>query len=276
MPSIFLSHCHSDKTLARKLARQLESNDIEVWIDEAEILVGDSLIEKISEGIDEMDFLGVLLSPESAKSEWVKKEVDIAMNHEIEGKRVKVLPLIVADCELPGFLQGKKNLRFTAEEEFESSFGELMRKLNSSASPPRGVSALAKAEWNAHTGRGDLPAMMNSLRERTEMCIATPDFENAVMVCLETRAAFSCFYMYSLSNPEDAMRQAAELKELLVFAKSAIEVIDIEGAKGENRLQLEFFIQNIDERISVASLVGEGRSAAEVRQNLRERYERIV
>jgi len=37
----------------------------------------------------------------------VKKEVDIAMNQEIEGRRVKVVPILLDAVDLPGFLKGK-------------------------------------------------------------------------------------------------------------------------------------------------------------------------
>jgi hypothetical protein len=107
MQSIFLSHSHADKEFARKLAEDLKRDGVRVWIDEAEIRVGDSLIAKLREGIDLVDYVGVILSPDSVGSTWVKYEVDVAMNQEIAGKRVKVLPILYKDCDLPGFLLGK-------------------------------------------------------------------------------------------------------------------------------------------------------------------------
>jgi len=95
MSSIFLSHNHDDKPFVRRLAQDLQEAGARVWLDEAEMMIGDSLIEKIRQGIDEMEYLGVILSQNSVKSEWVKREVDVAMNQEIEGKRVKVLPLVI-------------------------------------------------------------------------------------------------------------------------------------------------------------------------------------
>jgi len=51
MSSVFLSHNSKDKKWVRKLAERLTSDDVVVWIDEAELNIGDSLIEKISVGI---------------------------------------------------------------------------------------------------------------------------------------------------------------------------------------------------------------------------------
>ena len=50
-----------------------------MWVDEAEIKLGDSLINKIREGIDKVEYIGVILSNNSINSEWVKHEIDIAM-----------------------------------------------------------------------------------------------------------------------------------------------------------------------------------------------------
>jgi len=57
---------------------------INVWLDEAEIKLGESLIEKIREAIDSVEYVVVLLSKNSVGSNWVKKEVDIAMNEEMK------------------------------------------------------------------------------------------------------------------------------------------------------------------------------------------------
>src|SRR6185295_18213445 len=120
MSSIFISHNYQDRPFAKKLANDLGKFGIRVWLDEAEIKIGDSLIEKIQTGIDEMEFLGVILSNNSIKSEWVKREVEMAMNHEIKRKRVKVLPILIERCPLPGFLEGKLYADFT----LTSNYGE--------------------------------------------------------------------------------------------------------------------------------------------------------
>ena len=89
MLNAFISHNFKDKPVARKIANILNSYGVKTWIDESEIKLGDSLIEKISAGIDTGDYLIALISKNSIASEWVKKELSIAMSQEIEGKRLK-------------------------------------------------------------------------------------------------------------------------------------------------------------------------------------------
>lgn len=129
MTSVFLSHNSQDKPFVRRLASDLDAHGVKCWIDEAELNVGDSLIEKIRQGLDSMSYVAVVLSPDSVSSAWVQKEVDVAMNQEIHGKQVKVLPLMYRKCELPGFLLGKKYADFTKDENYEFAFKELVRSI---------------------------------------------------------------------------------------------------------------------------------------------------
>ncbi len=127
---VFLSHNWNDRGIARKLAKDLNDRGIGTWLDEAEIKIGDSLIEKIRAGIDTVEYLLVLLSDASVNSEWVKKEVDIAMNQEIEGKKVKVLPVLLESCDLPGFLKGKLYADLRTEENYETVLRQIEERLH--------------------------------------------------------------------------------------------------------------------------------------------------
>lgn len=127
--SIFLSHTAADKPFVRRLARDLDSHGVKYWLDEAEIKIGESLIEKIRQGINEVDYVAVILSPHSIVSPWVQREVDVAMNQEIHGKKVKVLPIMYQSCELPGFLLGKLYSDFTEESKYTEAFRRLVESI---------------------------------------------------------------------------------------------------------------------------------------------------
>jgi hypothetical protein len=129
MVSIFLSHNAADKPFVNRLARDLENQGVRCWIDEAEINIGESLIEKIRDGIDNVDFVATVLSINSVNSPWVQHEIDVAMNQEINGRRVKVLPIMLTPCELPGFLMGKLYADFTEESNYNISFRKFVRSI---------------------------------------------------------------------------------------------------------------------------------------------------
>ncbi len=130
MINVFISHNYKDKPLARKIAKELNKYGIKVWIDESEIKLGDSLIEKIRDGLDHMDFLIALISDNSVNSEWVKKELDIAMNNEIEGKRVIAIPILAGKCELPGFLKGKLYADMSTHRKYNENISTLIKRFD--------------------------------------------------------------------------------------------------------------------------------------------------
>lgn len=144
MSSIFLSHNSKDKPFVRKLANDLRRRGFYVWVDEAEIKIGDSLIEKIREGIDRVEYVGVVLSTNSINSEWVKKEIDIAMNQEIDGKKVKVLPIMLETVDPPSFLKGKLYADFTTQESYQHGLELIVDRL--SENPNRGQPSTFSSE----------------------------------------------------------------------------------------------------------------------------------
>lgn len=127
--SVFLSHNFADKSFVRRIAKDLDNQGVRCWLDEAEIKVGDSLIEKIRQGIDQVDYVAVILSPNSVDSVWVQREVDVAMNQEIFAKKVKVLPVMLHHCELPGFLLGKFYADFTDDMKYDDAFEKFITSL---------------------------------------------------------------------------------------------------------------------------------------------------
>ena len=128
-PSVFLSHSWNDEFFTRRLAETLQDAGVYVWIDEAELRVGDSLISKISDAIDQTDYVVAVLSQNSVNSNWVKKELELAMTEEINGKRVKVLPILIEECEIPLYLRDKVYADFTNAndpDEFKRSLSKLL------------------------------------------------------------------------------------------------------------------------------------------------------
>jgi hypothetical protein len=127
---IFVSHTAADKQFVRRLRKDLLEHGVpRVWMDEAEIQIGDSLIAKIEEGMNETRYIGVVLSSKSIKASWVKKELDIAMNREIAGGEVVVLPLLYEKCDLPAFLRGKLYADFTEPDGYAEALAKLLRRL---------------------------------------------------------------------------------------------------------------------------------------------------
>jgi len=104
---VFLCHSSQDKKLARLFADSLRNHGIGVWLDEAEMTGGESLLNKIAAAISSVRFVVALISQSSLASPWVQKELALAMHDEINGRRVKVLPIRLQSAAMPHFLRDK-------------------------------------------------------------------------------------------------------------------------------------------------------------------------
>ena len=129
-PSVFMSHNSQDKPFVRRLAKELENYGVKVWVDEAEIKIGESLTQKIGQAIEETDFFAVVLSKNSIDSEWVQRELQIAISKEMEKKKVVVLPLLLEPVSIPAFLKDKLYADFTKPDNYELSFTRLLKAIS--------------------------------------------------------------------------------------------------------------------------------------------------
>jgi hypothetical protein len=95
MVGVFICHASEDKVpVARPLAQELKKRGVDVWIDEAQILIGDSLRQKIDEGLRTSRYGVVILSPSFFKKPWPQRELDGLAQREIADGKVVILPVI--------------------------------------------------------------------------------------------------------------------------------------------------------------------------------------
>lgn len=120
---VFISYSHEDKVFVDKLAAYLVKAKAHVWVDRWELHVGDSIISKIQDAIQQSSALIVVLSKASVASEWCKKELNAGLIRELEEKRVVVLPVLLEDCEVPLFLREKMYA------DFKASFDEGLKQV---------------------------------------------------------------------------------------------------------------------------------------------------
>ncbi|HUP61748.1 MAG TPA: toll/interleukin-1 receptor domain-containing protein [Thermoanaerobaculia bacterium] len=90
---VFISHASEDRgAVARPLADILAATGIRVWLDETELRVGDSLREKIDDGLSRSQFGVVILSPSFFGKQWPKAELDGLIAREKVNTKV-ILPI---------------------------------------------------------------------------------------------------------------------------------------------------------------------------------------
>ncbi len=101
---VFFCHASEDKPVVRELARVLKTLGTEVWFDEWEIRVGDSIVQKIDDALGHVTHLIVCLSQKSVNKPWVKKELSAALMRQLAKASIRILPILLDDCEIPTIL----------------------------------------------------------------------------------------------------------------------------------------------------------------------------
>jgi hypothetical protein len=90
---VFISHASEDKeAVVRPLAHALQSAGLEVWYDEFELRIGDSLRRKIDRGLANSRFGIVVLSQDFLKKGWPNYELDGIITRVNSGEQV-LLPI---------------------------------------------------------------------------------------------------------------------------------------------------------------------------------------
>ncbi|GAB4516508.1 MAG: hypothetical protein OHK0046_22020 [Anaerolineae bacterium] len=98
MGHVFISYSKKNKTYARALADKLLSEGFDVWIDDR-IDYGENWSRTIFEAIDASDAFLVIMTPQSAESQWVEREC-----HYADKRKKPIYPLLLDGEEFPMFI----------------------------------------------------------------------------------------------------------------------------------------------------------------------------
>ncbi len=96
---IFISYSSKDKIFVRKLVKSLKSNGYSVWSYEHELLVGDSIVTKISKAISTSKVIIIISSQAANNSNWLKYELNKATEMMIQGK-TRLIPIVIDEAPM--------------------------------------------------------------------------------------------------------------------------------------------------------------------------------
>ena len=173
-PSIFLSHAHEDKPLARELTNALGERGCRVWLDEVELRIGDSLVERIADAIAEGDFVLAIVSPDSLGSKWCQQELSWAASKGIANKQVVVLPIRCRGAQMPAVLAD----RLWADAD-STSVEELAERIARDVERHRTDGTTAETEDGGEARPDGRPNWLGELRRVEEAVTAIGDVVEA-------------------------------------------------------------------------------------------------
>lgn len=108
MPNVFVSYRGADAEVAERLAEELRSAGHDVWLDEWEISVGDSIVERMNKGLEGATYVVVCYSSAGVSAPWMGREWMSVLARQLDGRDVKLLPARLSGGEPPALLADVK------------------------------------------------------------------------------------------------------------------------------------------------------------------------
>jgi hypothetical protein len=155
-PRVFLSHASEDKDrFVLKFAEKLIAKGVDIWLDKWEMSPGDSTIDKIfEEGLKNSQAIIIVLSKISVKKPWVKEELNVSMAKRIN-EGIKLIPVIIDDCEVPECLKATVWEKIDNIDNYENELERIVMSLFGHIKKP----SLGLTPVYTHTIVDDLPGL---------------------------------------------------------------------------------------------------------------------
>jgi len=103
---VFISYAHDDTDLVTPFRNALRRKGVRV-LGDWDFLPGDALMTKIDSGIKRAGTVLACMSANSVASAWVKQELEIATLPELQASGLRVVPVVIGDCEIPSTLTSR-------------------------------------------------------------------------------------------------------------------------------------------------------------------------
>jgi hypothetical protein len=122
---VFLSYNSVDKLWVIKLKDDLQRYGVSVWLDKDEIRPGDLFAKALGKGLANSRAVALIVSPEAMASGWVEVEYSRALSL-AQKRHLQLIPVILRDAELPGFLEDRNWVDFREESAYSENVWKLV------------------------------------------------------------------------------------------------------------------------------------------------------
>ena len=159
---VFLSYNFRDQAVVASVAQALAHYNVRVWFDEDIIVAGDSIPQKLNEGLSESRVLAVCFGP-AGFGNWHMQEVGAAIMRRVE-KGARLIPVLLPgvnkydNADLPPLLSVLKPFAVEPRPAFESSVERLAAIILNGVPRPHADRKRPTSEYLAKLGEnGDNP-----------------------------------------------------------------------------------------------------------------------
>lgn len=133
MADIFISYSSNDAVKVVRLVEALKSEGGSLWFDDEQILPGNDIVQKMSEGISKCRYYVICLSPSFDKkppTSWVRKELKMAILKENDEEKQCIIPVrIKKGGSIPQEIGEKAYADLTTAKRWAKNFPKLCKVL---------------------------------------------------------------------------------------------------------------------------------------------------
>jgi len=105
-PTVFLSYSRKDSNLVRRFGDGLAAAGVGVWRDDVSLKAGADWMQEVERELSAADFFVFFISQNSVRSEWVARELQVALHRQVSGEGgAVILPVLVEDADVPPLLR---------------------------------------------------------------------------------------------------------------------------------------------------------------------------
>jgi hypothetical protein len=123
---LFISYKSEDHHSAVRLKDALLRRGVWVWLDNDEIRPGDKFVRALENGIRTSKAVALLVTPESAKSEWVEDEYNLALRLSNQ-RNLQLIPILLGGAGAPGFLGNRQHIDLRSISSFNENIDRFVR-----------------------------------------------------------------------------------------------------------------------------------------------------
>lgn len=105
---VFLSHSSKDNDWCDEFVAELKNNNLDVWYDRAGLYVGDQWVPSIERELQGREIFLIVLTPDSWASQWVQRELQLAL-----GQQKQILSVLCKPTQVSGFITSYQHLDAT-------------------------------------------------------------------------------------------------------------------------------------------------------------------
>ena len=215
-PKIFLSHSNQDRDLVLRVAADLVATRASVWFARWELSAGDSIVERINDGLADSSHLLVFLSPAAIVSSWVKRELSAGLMRELSDKAVTVVCALAPGCrdeDVPPLLRDKIWLDF--REDYVTGVADLLelfrhKRKSSDLLFQRGTELLSQDKPDKA-----IPLFRRSIKQYRANYDAMYNLGAALQRTGDEVAALELFERVSNARPQHALYRATLGRQLV-------------------------------------------------------------